>query len=117
MNVLDVERVVSAEELVLIATPSLQLVQALLPNWLPGYGLELFEDVLEWLRLSFLEDVGQVVETLIKVGVTDVLPGLDLVFLLLLLLLYEHTEPLDDVLNEVSGLCGNHHFDLDDRDW
>ena len=45
LNVFDVEGVVRAEELVLITTATLQLIDAFLMNWLSCDCLELFEDV------------------------------------------------------------------------
>ena len=117
LNVFDVEGVVRAEELVLITTATLQLIDAFLMNWLPCDCLELFEDVLEGLRLRLLKDVRQVVETLVEVCVADILPGLNLVLFLLLLLLHEHTESLDDVLNEVNWLRRYEELDFDNCDW
>jgi len=117
LDVFDIERVISAEEFVLIAASTFQLIEAFLMNRLPCDRLKFFENGLEWLRLRLLEDVCQVVETLVEVSVANVLPGLNLVFFLLFLLLHEHTEPLDDVLNEVNKFCGYEHLDFDDRDW
>ena len=117
LDVFDVERVIRAEELVLITAAALQLIDAFLVNWLPCDCLELFEDVLEGLGLRLLKDVRQVVETLVEVCVADVLPGLNLVFFLLFLLIHEHTESLDDVLNEVNGFRCYEELDFDYRDW